>query len=80
MRAVVGCAIVSVLLVVVPGRAEEQVPLPRFGERTCEEQCQAERQRDDAACDDRPLREGSRVLCHDSVRARLEVCLRICED
>lgn len=79
MRAVVGCAIVSVLLAVA-GRADGRLPLPKFGEPTCEEQCRIERARDDAACDDRELRESDRAVCHDAVRARHDVCLRICED
>jgi hypothetical protein len=79
MRAVVGCAIVSVLLAIA-GRADGRLPLPKFGEPSCEEQCRQERVRGDAACDDNPLRESDRALCHESVRARHDVCLRICED
>jgi hypothetical protein len=79
MRAVVGCAIVSVLLLVSAGHADG-LPVPRFGEPTCEEKCRLEGERDHATCDARPLHEGDRALCHESAHARLDVCLRICED
>jgi hypothetical protein len=79
MRAVVGCAIVGVVLLI-GGRSAEGLPVPRFGEPTCEEKCRLESERDDAACDARPLHEGDRALCHDAARARHDVCLRICED
>ncbi len=81
MRAVVWCAIVSVGLLVGDARASGDNPWPKLGhEPSCEEQCRLEGERDDAACDARPLREGDRALCHEAVRARLDVCLRICED
>jgi hypothetical protein len=79
MRAVVECAILSVLLAVA-GRAEGRLPIPRFGEPSCEEQCRLERARDEAACDEREQRDGDRWLCHEAVRARHDVCLRVCED
>jgi hypothetical protein len=80
MRAVVGCAIVSVLLAV-GSRADGDMPAPRFGATpSCEEQCRAERARDDAACDGGMLAESDRPLCHEAVRARHDVCLRICDD
>jgi hypothetical protein len=62
------------------GRGEPPSPprLPR--DLSCEEQCQVERARDDAACEDRALQEADRGFCHQVVRARLDVCLRICED
>lgn len=78
MRAVVGCAILSMLLV---GSVRAGATPPKLRQpASCEEQCQLEKARDEAACDERPLREGDRALCHVSVQARLEVCLRICED
>jgi hypothetical protein len=80
MRAVVGCAVVCLLLIGATGRADDALPLPRFGEPSCEEQCRQDGVRDDASCDAHPLREGERALCHDAVRARVAVCLRICED
>ena len=79
MRAVVGCAF-GVLLLVVAGRAQGRLPLPRFGEPSCEEQCRLERTRDDAGCDAGVRSEGDRALCHEAVSARLDVCLRICDD
>ncbi|MGZ3438483.1 MAG: hypothetical protein ACXVDD_03160 [Polyangia bacterium] len=79
MRAVVGCAIVSVLLLVGGGNADG-LPVPRFSEPTCEERCRLEGERDAAACDTRSLQEGDRALCHEAVNARRDVCLRICED
>jgi hypothetical protein len=79
MRAVVGCAIVSVLLLA-GGRRADGLPVPRFGEPSCEEKCRLDGERDEASCDARPLQEGDRALCHDAARARLDVCLRICED
>ncbi|MDB4966317.1 MAG: hypothetical protein JWN44_2006 [Myxococcales bacterium] len=81
MRAVVGCAIVSVWLAIIAGRAEGRLPVPKFGEASCEEQCRTERSRDDSSCDTGPLFSvGDRALCHEAVRARHDVCLRICED
>jgi hypothetical protein len=56
------------------------VPVPKFGEPSCEEKCRLDNERDAAACDARPLQEGDRALCHDTARARLDVCLRICDD
>ena len=79
MRAVVGCAIVSVVLLVGSGRAGS-VPLPKFGEPSCEEKCRLDSERDTAACDAGALHEGDRTLCHEAARARLDVCLRICDD
>jgi hypothetical protein len=76
MRAVVGCAIVSVVLLVGGGRAGG-VPVPKFGEPTCEEKCRLDGERDAAACD---AYEGERALCHEAASARLDVCLRICDD
>jgi hypothetical protein len=55
-------------------------PGPIDGPTTCEEECKAQNARDDAVCDDRVLIEGDRGTCHQSVRARLDVCLRLCED
>jgi hypothetical protein len=56
------------------------VSLPTFGEPSCEEQCRMDGQRDDAACDAEPLDEGARAQCHQAARARLDVCLRVCDD
>lgn len=81
MRAVVWCAIVSVAVLAGAGRANGDGAWPKLGrEPTCEEQCRLDGERDDAACDARAMQEGERVLCHDAVRARVDVCLRICED
>jgi hypothetical protein len=80
MRAVVGCAVVSLLLLVAAERAEGRLPVPRFGEPSCEEQCRLERARDDASCESGPTREAVREQCHEAVEARLDVCLRICDD
>ena len=79
MRAVVGCAIVSGWLLVAGGRADG-VPVPKFGEPSCEETCRLDSERDDAACDAGRLDDGDRAQCHQSTRARLDVCLRICDD
>ena len=79
MRAVVGCAIVSGWLLVAGGRAVG-VPAPRFDEPSCEETCRLDSQRDDAGCEAQSLDEGARAQCHEATRARLEVCLRICDD
>jgi hypothetical protein len=79
MRAAVWCAIVSVVMLVGGGRAGG-VPAPRFGEPSCEEKCRLDSERDAATCDARPLQEGDRALCHEATRARLDVCLRICDD
>lgn len=79
MRAVVWCAIVSVGLLVGGGRAGG-VPVPKLGEPSCEERCRIDNARDTATCDGETLREGDRALCHEAARARLDVCLRICDD
>ena len=79
MRAAVWCAIVSVVLLVDAGRASS-FPTPKFGEPSCEEKCRLENERDAASCDTRALEAGDRALCQDTTRARLEVCLRICND
>jgi hypothetical protein len=79
MRAVLGCAVVMVLACA-GGSAEGRMPLPKLGVPSCEEQCREEGVRDDATCDDAPMQAQSRVLCHDNVKARVDVCLRICED
>ncbi len=79
MRAVVGCAIVAGWLLVAGGRADG-VPAPKFGEPTCEEKCRLDSERDAAGCDAQPLQEGDRAQCRDAARARLDVCLRICDD
>ena len=82
MRAVFGCVASLVLVVVVAGSAHGQNKSPRrlASEASCEEQCRLDRQRDDATCEDRPLLESTREQCHESVDARLSVCLRICDD
>jgi hypothetical protein len=81
MRAVVGCAVVSLLLLVSADRAEGRLPVPKFGEPTCEEQCRNEQARGAAACEDgSAVRQSVRDQCLETVDARLDVCLRICED
>jgi hypothetical protein len=57
-----------------------RLPAPKFGEDSCEEQCKKESVRDDAACDEAVMDDAARGLCHQSVRARHDVCLRICEE
>jgi len=77
MRAVVRCAIVSVVVLVSGGRATAGGDWPRLGHApTCEEQCRIDQERDEAACDNGPLQQADRALCHDAARARLDVCLR----
>jgi hypothetical protein len=81
MRAVFGCAVVSVMMLVAVGRVDGKIPSPDFGqEPTCEEQCRVVCERDNASCDTGALAERDRSFCRDAVRARLEVCLIICED
>ena len=79
MRAVVGCAIVAGWLLVAGGRAQG-VPTPKFGEPSCEEKCRLDSERDAAGCDVQPLQEGDPAQCRNAARARLDVCLRICDD
>jgi hypothetical protein len=79
MRAVLGCAVVM-LLAFVATPAQGRLKTHKLGEPSCEEQCREDGDRDDATCDDAPMHAQSRVLCHDTVKARLDVCLRICED
>jgi hypothetical protein len=82
MRAVFGCVVALVMVVLVGSSAHGQKSSPRRldAEASCEEQCRLDRQRDDATCEDRPLLESTREQCHESVDARLSVCLRICDD
>jgi hypothetical protein len=82
MRAVFWCAVVSVVLLVDGGRATaSDGGWPRLGrEPTCEEQCRLDSERDDAACDAQLNAVGDRALCHESARARRDVCLRLCDD
>ena len=81
MRAAVWCAGVAVVLLVGGGRAGSvPVPVPKFGEPTCEEKCRLDSERDAAECDARSMQEGNRALCHEAARARRDVCLRICDD
>ncbi|HEY1584757.1 MAG TPA: hypothetical protein VGH63_03660 [Polyangia bacterium] len=78
MRAVVGCAVV--LAVLVGGGRAGGVPVPKFGEPTCEEKCRLDSDRDAATCDERSQADGAHSLCLESARARRDVCLRICDD
>jgi hypothetical protein len=80
MRSVVGGAALSALLVlgVIPVRGEAP-SLPRH-DVPCEEQCRQELARDDAACDEARHDDAERGFCHQSVSARLDVCLRLCDD
>jgi hypothetical protein len=79
MRAAVRCAMVVAALLVGGGRAVG-VPVPKFGEPSCEEKCRIDGERDSATCDDRAQTDGDRVLCRETVRARRDVCLRVCDD
>ncbi len=79
MRAVFGCVVAMV--VVAAGSAHGQTSPRRLAsEASCEEQCRQDRQRNDANCEDPPLLESSRQQCLESVAARLDVCLRSCDD
>jgi hypothetical protein len=78
MRAVVLCALLCSVAFAKPVPGPH--PGPVDGPPSCEEECKAQNARDDAVCDDRALFEGDRWTCHQSARARLDVCLRICED
>lgn len=49
-------------------------------EPTCEEECRAEHVSADERCERVRLAEGDRSFCHDAARARLDVCLRICDE
>jgi hypothetical protein len=82
MRAVVFGAFVLALVGSrgVGGGGPPPLAPPLSRDQTCEEQCQSERVRDDAACDDHAIGDGQRGFCHQAVRARLDVCLRICDD
>jgi hypothetical protein len=78
MRAAVLCAL---LCSAAPVRSSPQhSPGPIGAPATCEDECQAQNARDHAVCDDRVLEDADRGFCHQSARARLDVCLRICED
>ena len=81
MRAVVLCALFSGICFAQHGVSPRRAhPGPVNGPPTCEEECKSQNARDDAVCDDRVLIEADRFTCHQSVRARLDVCLRLCED
>jgi hypothetical protein len=79
MRAVVGCAIVAGWLLFSAGRADG-VPVPKLGEPSCEDKCRLDSERDAERCDAERLQEGARDQCRQVARARLDVCLRICDD
>jgi hypothetical protein len=82
MRAVVMCALLLHVSVAAGAQFGSGSGPDRnlLSEPTCEDECKAQEARDDAVCDDRPLGENSRGFCHRSVRARFDICLRICED
>jgi hypothetical protein len=80
MRAVVGCAIVSVLCLCAAPLARGNSPSLPKRDFSCEEECREERARSDAACEELVLDEGARGFCHQTVRARHDVCMRLCED
>jgi hypothetical protein len=79
MRAVFGCVVGLVLVASVGSAHGQSGPRKLASDQTCEEQCRADRTRDDATCE-QPLLESTREQCHESVEARLSVCLRICDD
>lgn len=75
MRVLLG----ALFLVAISSISRAEVPkLPR--ETTCEEDCQIDRSVADSSCDAHPQAEADRTFCHELTRARLDVCLRICED
>jgi hypothetical protein len=80
MRAVFGCVVALVVVVAASSAHGQGGPRRLTAEPSCEEQCRQDRLQNDATCEDRPLLESTREQCHDSVAARLDVCLRICED
>jgi hypothetical protein len=80
MRAAFWCAMVVAVGLVVGGGRADGVPVPKFGEPSCEETCRLEGERDLASCDARSTQEGDRALCHEAANARRDVCLRICDD
>ena len=81
MRAVFGCVVVLVVLLSMGSARGQNGPRRLASEQTCEEQCRSDRTRDDATCEDQPLLlQSTREQCHESVEARLSVCLRICDD
>jgi hypothetical protein len=73
MRAVVLCALFAFSSRAAPVRSP-------FSERSCEDECRAQGARDHAECDVRPAAEADRSFCHQNVGARLDVCLRLCEE
>jgi hypothetical protein len=68
------------LLACVATPAHGGLPTRKLGEASCEDQCREDGVRDDATCDDAPMQAQSRLVCHDNVKARVDLCLRICED
>jgi hypothetical protein len=81
MRAVFGCVVGLVLAASVGSAHGQSNPRRLASDETCEEQCRADRTRDDATCEDKALLlQSTREQCHESVEARLSVCLRICYD
>ena len=75
MRA--AAALVLALVLAPPVSA---TPVGKLPETSCEEQCEAQRVRDDAQCDRGSLAEADRGLCHQVVTASLDLCLRLCEE
>jgi hypothetical protein len=69
------------LLAALAGSPAASGALPRIGdEPSCEDECKAQTARDDAVCDVGSLDDAERSFCHLLVRARYDVCLRICAD
>jgi hypothetical protein len=81
MRAVLLSASV-VALVGLSGRVRGAPPLrPPIGEeRSCEDECKAQLARADATCEERSHEDDERRMCREMRRARLDVCLRLCEE
>lgn len=79
VRAVIVACLVALgwLAVSTPGHAGSKL---LRGDRSCEEECEISRARDDAQCEVAVFRERERSLCHQFVRASRDVCMRICEE
>lgn len=77
MRAAVGCVALALFSFVA---GDARGALPQKGEPSCEDQCRLDSERGDNTCDEQGFAASVRDSCHEIVKARFAVCLRICED
>lgn len=77
MRAAVGCVVLALCCLGASGSARGALPKR---EASCEEQCQLDAERGESDCEEQGFAASDRDACRETVRARLAVCLRICDE